>query len=31
MTKASEHRSARRVQETSGWMAGFILLAAIMQ
>jgi hypothetical protein len=31
MTKASEHRSARRVQETSGWTAGLILLAAIMQ
>jgi len=31
MTKASEHRSARRVQETSCWTAGLILLAAIMQ
>ena len=31
MTKASEYRSARRAEETSGWMVGFILLAAIMQ
>ena len=31
MTKASEYRSARRAEETSGWTVGFILLAAIMQ
>jgi hypothetical protein len=31
MTKASEYRSARRAKETSGWMVGFIRLAAIMQ
>jgi hypothetical protein len=31
MTKASEYRSARRVQEASGWTVGFIMLAAIMQ
>ena len=31
MTKASEHRSARRAEENSGWMVGFILPAAIMQ
>jgi hypothetical protein len=31
MTRASEHRSARRAEKTSGWMVGFILLAAITQ
>jgi hypothetical protein len=31
MTKASEYRSARCVEESGGWTVGFILLAAIMQ
>jgi hypothetical protein len=31
MTKASEYRSARCVEESGGWTVGFIPLAAIMQ
>jgi hypothetical protein len=30
MTKASEYRSARRAEETSGWTVADVLLAAIM-
>jgi hypothetical protein len=31
MTEASEYRSARHAEKTSGWTVGFIRLAAIMQ